>query len=104
MFADVPLNMVAQSASKYMKDATLVSLSKDNKTIVIRSSGQAEKKKEALMMAEKSALYTLLHVGIDGVNNGRALCKEDVDYDRRLFYENRYTSFLMSSNDLDNYR
>lgn len=100
----MPLMSMAQSASQYMKDATLVNLSKDNKTIVIRSSGQAEKKKDALMMAEKSALYTLLHVGIDGVNSGRALCKEDVNYDRRLFYENRYTVFLVSSNDLDNYR
>lgn len=100
----MPLMSMAQSASQYMKDATLVNLSKDNKTIVIRSSGQAEKKKDALMMAEKSALYTLLHVGIDGVNSGRALCKEDVNYDRRLFYENRYTVFLISSNDLDNYR
>lgn len=100
----MPVMSISQSASQYMKDATLVNLSKDNKTIVIRSSGQAEKKKDALMMAEKSALYTLLHVGIDGVNSGRALCKEDVNYDRRLFYENRYTVFLVSSNDLDNYR
>lgn len=104
LLAAMPLMSMAQSTSKYMKDATLVNLSKDNKTIIIRSSGQAEKKKDALMMAEKSALYTLLHVGIDGVNNGRALAKDDTDYDRRMFYENRYTTFLDSSNDLDNYR
>lgn len=41
----MPLMSMAQSASQYMKDATLVNLSKDNKTIVIRSSGQAEKKR-----------------------------------------------------------
>lgn len=104
LLAVMPLISMAQPASKYMNDATLVSLSKDNKTIVIRSSGQAEKKKDALVMAEKSALYTLLHVGIDGVNGGRALCKDDTDYDRRIFYENRYTAFLTSSTDLDNYR
>lgn len=104
LLAVMPLMTMAQSASQYMKDATLVSLSKDNKTIIIRSSGQAEKKKDALVMAEKSALHTLLHVGIDGVNNGRAIAKESTDYDRRMFYENRYTAFLLSSTDLENYR
>lgn len=100
----VAMMSFAQAPSKFMQDATLVNLSNDKKTITLRSSGQAEKKKEALAMAEKSALYTLIHVGIDGVNGGKAHCPENTDYDRRLFYENRYNTFLVSSNDLETYR
>lgn len=104
ILALAPMMSMAQSPSQFMRDASLVSLSNDNKTITLRSSGQADKKKEALVMAEKSAMYALLHVGIDGVNNGKPLCPENTDYDRRMFYENRYTTFLQSSEDLNNYR
>lgn len=100
----MPTAVMAQSPSQYMRDASLVSLTNDNKYITLRCSGQAEKKKEALILAEKSAMYCLLHVGIDGVNGGRPLCPENTDYDRRMFYENRYTIFLVDSKDLDNYR
>lgn len=100
----MPIAVMAQAPSQYMRDASVVNLTNDNKNLTLRCSGQAEKKKDALIMAEKSAMYCLLHVGIEGVNGGKPLCQENTDYDRRMFFENRYTSFLVDSKDLDNYR
>ena len=100
----LPLALWAQTASQFMTDATLVSLSQDKKTVTLRCSGMAEKKKEAVVMAQKSALYNLLHLGVDGVNGGQPLCPvADQAYDRRMFSENRYMSFMASCVDLDNY-
>ena len=72
--AILPVALWAQTASQFMTDATLVSLSPDKKTVTLRCSGMAEKKKEAVIMAQKSALYNLLHMGVDGVNGGKPLC------------------------------
>lgn len=94
----------AQTSSQFMTDAQLVSVSSDKKTVTIRCSGMAENKKNAIIMAQKSALYNLLHLGIDGINNGKPLCPEiNQAYDRRMFTENRYTSFLAGYEDLGNY-
>lgn len=102
--AILPVALWAQTASQFMTDATLVSLSPDKKTVTLRCSGMAEKKKEAVIMAQKSALYNLLHMGVDGVNGGKPLCPvADQAYDRRMFSENRYMSFMANSVDLDNY-
>ncbi len=102
--AVLPLAILAQTASLFMTDASLVSLSQDKKTVTLRCSGMAEKKKDAVIMAQKSALYNLLHLGVDGVNGGKPLSPvENRDYDRRMFSENRYTSFMANSVDLDNY-
>ncbi|MCD8236441.1 MAG: DUF6175 family protein [Prevotellaceae bacterium] len=79
--------------TKYMSDAVLVS--SDGKTIKLRSSGQSDKKKSALEMAMKSAVYTLLYNGVEGVNNGKALAyTHDKNYERRLFEEGRYSVFV----------
>ncbi|MDE7456657.1 MAG: hypothetical protein K2M96_08120 [Prevotella sp.] len=102
LIAILPLTVLAQTASQYMTDASLVS--QDKKTVTLRCSGMAEKKKDAVIMAQKSALYNLLHLGVDGVNGGKPLCAMvDQAYDRRMFSENRYTSFMANSVDLDNY-
>ena len=102
--AILPVALLAQTASEFMTDATLVSLSQDKKTVTLRCSGMAEKKKEAVIMAQKSALYNLLHLGVDGVNGGKPLCPvANQAYDRRMFSENRYTSFMANSVDLDHY-
>ena len=102
--AIMPVALWAQSASEFMTDAKLVSLSQDKKTVTLRCSGMAEKKKEAVIMAQKSALYSLLHLGVDGVNGGKPLCPvANQAYDHRMFKENRYMSFMANSVDLDHY-
>ena len=102
--AIMPVALWAQSASEFMTDAKLVSLSQDKKTVTLRCSGMAEKKKEAVIMAQKSALYNLLHLGVDGVNGGKPLCPvANQAYDHRMFKENRYMSFMANSVDLGNY-
>ncbi|MCM1312649.1 MAG: DUF6175 family protein [Bacteroides sp.] len=79
--------------TKYMSDAVLVS--NDGKTIKLRSSGQSDKKKTAMEMAVKSAIYTLLYNGVEGVNNGKALAyTHDTNYERRLFEDGRYSVFV----------
>ena len=102
--AIMPVALWAQSASEFMTDAKLVSLSQDKKTVTLRCSGMAEKKKEAVIMAQKSALYNLLHLGVDGVNGGKPLCPvANQAYDHRMFNDNRYMSFMANSVDLGNY-
>ncbi len=85
--------VVLHAQTKYMSDAVLVS--NDGKTIKLRSSGQSDKKKTAMEMAVKSAIYTLLYNGVEGVNNGKALAyAHDTNYERRLFEEGRYSVFV----------
>lgn len=80
-------------AQDYMTDATLVSSA--DKTVTLQSSGQGDKKKTAELMALKSALYTLLYNGVDGVNDGKPLLlTRDKNYEGRLFADNRYTIFI----------
>lgn len=79
--------------TKYMSDATLIS--SGNNMIKLRSSGQSDKKKTAVEMAVKSALYTLLYNGVEGVNNGKPLTyTHDKNYERRFFEEGRYSVFV----------
>lgn len=101
----LPLSVAAQMDAQFTSEATLVSLAKDKKTVTLKCMGMADKKKEALVMAQKSALYTLLHVGVEGVNGGKPLCPvADPAYDRRMFGDDdRYTTFVANSTDLDNY-
>lgn len=85
--------VMLHAQTKYMSDAVFVS--SNEKTIKLRSSGQSDKKKTALEMAMKSALYTLLYNGVEGVNNGKALAyTHDKNYERRLFEEGRYSVFV----------
>lgn len=97
--------MAAQTNKDFTAEATLVSLPKDQKTVTLKCIGMHDKKKEALIMAQKSALYTLLHVGVEGVNGGKPLCLVDNPaYDRRMFEEGRFTTFVESVTDLDEYK
>ena len=53
------------NAEVYSTDATLVS--QDGNIITVRSSAVADKKKDAALLAAKSAFHTLFHAGIEGV-------------------------------------
>lgn len=55
----------------YSSDAMVVS--QDANTVTIKSSGVHEKKKEAELTAIKSAFYTYLMTGLQGLNNDRPL-------------------------------
>lgn len=97
--------MAAQTNKDFTAEATLVSMPKDKKTVTLKCIGMSDKKKDALIMAQKSALYTLLHVGVEGVNGGKPLCLVDNPaYDRRMFEDNRFTTFVESVTDLDEYK
>lgn len=94
----------AQQAGKYSTDVQVVSVSSVKNTVTLRCSGLGDNKKEALVMAQKSALYTLLHVGVEGVNNGQPLWAiVDEDYDRRMFEEDRYATVVANCQDLGKY-
>lgn len=77
----------------YSCDVTF--LQQRGNTLTVRSTGLCEKKKEAPVMAMKSAFYTLFYTGVEGVNRGNPLvAKAKPDYDRRFFDENRYSVFV----------
>lgn len=100
----VSVSAFAQQAGKYSTDVQVVSVSSAKNTVTLRCSGLGDNKKEALVMAQKSALYTLLHVGVKGVNNGQPLWAiVDEDYDRRMFEEDRYATVVANCQDLGKY-
>lgn len=82
-------------AQNYSTDATLVS--GDDNSVTLRASAVAEKKKDAALLAAKSAFYTLFHAGVAGVKNGLPMVAvERKDYDYRFFQESRYISYITS--------
>lgn len=83
-------NALAQTLST---DATLVA--KDGNVITLRASATADKKKDAALLATKSAFNTLFHSGIEGVKDGSPLIAvERNDYDYRFFSESRYINYI----------
>ena len=83
------------SAEVYSTDVTLVS--QDGSIITVRSSAVAEKKKDASLLAAKSAFHTLFHAGIEGVKDGSPMIAvERNDYDYRFFSESRYINYITS--------
>lgn len=71
-------------------------------TVVVRSSGIHENKKEAQTMAVKSAFYTYFTLGIPGLNHDKPLMgnteqPKHRDYLKRFFEEGRYNNFVRSS-------
>lgn len=83
----------------YSNDANLVQ--KKKATAVVRSSGIHEKKKEATLMAIKSAFDTYFTYGIDGLNDNKPLLTEEElidasEYLTRFFDDKgmRYLSFV----------
>lgn len=80
-------------AQVYSNDASLVS--QDGNTVTLRASAVADKKKDAAILAAKSAFYTLFHSGVDGVKDGTPMVAiERKDYDYRFFSESRYINYL----------
>lgn len=84
---------VSLCAQNYSHEVTF--LRQQGGTLTLHSSATATKKKEAVPLALKSAFYTLLYIGVDGVNKGNPLVAvPKPDYDRRLFDEGRYSVFV----------
>jgi hypothetical protein len=88
------------SAQQYSMDAELIRL--EGNTAIIRCSGTASSKKDAIEMAKKSAIYTYIYSGIDGIDGGRPLItsqlnKVDQEYVDGIFSSMRYASFINMS-------
>lgn len=88
------------SAQQYSMDAELIRL--EGNTAIIRCSGTASSKKDAIEMAKKSAIYTYIYSGIDGIDGGRPLItsqlnKVDQEYVDGIFNTMRYASFINMS-------
>lgn len=80
-------------AQVYSNDAELVS--EENGNVTLRSSGTADKKKEATALAIKSAFNTLFHSGVAGLKGGTPMIAVPrKDYDYRFFSESRYINYL----------
>ena len=72
-------------------------VSQDGNIITVRSSAVADKKKDAALLAAKSAFHTLFHAGIEGVKDGTPMVAvERNDYDYRFFSESRYINYITS--------
>lgn len=80
-------------AQNYSTDVTLVEES--GNTVTLEATAVAEKKKDASLLAAKSAFHTLFHAGVDGLKNGVPMVSvERKDYDYRFFNESRYISYI----------
>ncbi len=87
------LGASAVSAQNYSNDVTLIS--DDGNTITLEVTASADKKKDAEVLATKSAFNTLFHNGIDGLKGGKPIfASEKKDYDYRFFTEARYFNFI----------
>jgi len=63
--------------------------------VAIKASATHEKKKEAEILAMKSAFNALLHSGVEGLHNGQPMIVGDCkQYDYRFFHENRYIQYM----------
>ncbi len=88
------------SGQNYSNDVEL--LETKSNTVVVRSAGIHENKKEAQSMAVKSAFYTYFTIGIKGLNNDKPLMGGGIeqprfrDYLKRFFDEGRYNNFVRS--------
>ncbi|MDR0983289.1 MAG: DUF6175 family protein [Culturomica sp.] len=84
-------------AADYSNDVTFIGESVG--VVTVRTSGIADKKKDAPDMAVRSAFYTYFFVGIQGLNNGKPLLDpNDImkyrDYMERFFDQGRYHNFV----------
>ena len=63
--------------------------------VAIKASASHEKKKEAEILAMKSAFNAILHSGVEGLKNGQPMIVGDSKaYDYRFFHENRYIQYM----------
>lgn len=89
----------------YSRDVILQE--KKSNTIVLKSTGEHEKKKEAVLMAVKSAFDTYMFAGIAGINEDKPLIPEEnlrldnETYFKRLFDEGRYSVFCKNIVELE---
>lgn len=98
-FVSVILTCVALAvtAQNYSTDAMLKQVV--GNYAVIECSGIAPSKKEAIEMAKKSAIYTYLFCGIDGINNNQpvikgTLSKENQAYVDRILNTTGYANYI----------
>ncbi|MDE5710372.1 DUF6175 family protein [uncultured Bacteroides sp.] len=84
------VNLYAQN---YSNEVTLVH--QDENSVTVRATATAAKKKDAAVLATKSAFYTLFHAGVPGVKGGvPMMAVEKKDFDYRFFSESRYISYI----------
>lgn len=88
---------ICGKAQNYTNDAALVRTA--GNYAVIECSGVAKNKKEAGEMAKKSAIYTYLYSGIEGLNNGRPLLglnptKKATDAADRILLSTGYANYI----------
>lgn len=98
LFSLLSIYMLNLSAQGYSNDAMLVQNIND-KIAVLNCSGLAEKRKDAEQMAVKSAIYTYLFNGIDGLNRGLPLLGTKPSpsaeaYVNNLMQSGRYNVFV----------
>lgn len=85
------------NAQTYSSDAVLIS--KIGNTATIRCSGVDSKKKVAVEMAIKSAIYTYLYSGIEGLNDGKPLLGRNPsaianEYVKNMLNGGKYSVFV----------
>jgi len=69
--------------------------SQEGDVVAIKASATHEKKKEAEILAMKSAFNALLHSGVEGLHNGQPMIVGDCkQYDYSFFHENRYIQYM----------
>lgn len=84
------VNLYAQN---YSNEVTLVRQNED--LVTVHATATAPKKKDAAVLATKSAFYTLFHSGIPGVKGGVPMvAAEKKDFDYRFFSESRYINYI----------
>ncbi len=88
---------VVVTAQNYTTDAMLTQVL--GNYAIIECSGIAPSKKEAVEMAKKSAIYTYLYCGIDGLNDNQPvikgnLSKENQDYVDRILNTTNYANYI----------
>lgn len=88
----------SSSAQQYSTDAMLIKNTGD-KIATLKCSGVSDKKKTATEMAVKSAIYTYLYNGIDGINQGQPLLgrtpsDKAAAYVANLLNSGRYSVFV----------
>ena len=84
-------------AQNYTTDATLERIA--GNYAILKCTGIASSKKDAIEMAKKSAIYTYLYCGIKGLNNDRPLVpgtptKENQEYLNTIFNSTNYMNYI----------
>lgn len=71
-------------------------VSGDDNTVTLTASAVAPKKKDAEILAIKSAFNCLFHTGVAGLKNGQPiLSATKKDYDYRFFHDNLYINYMV---------